>query len=178
MEILNIEKYEKKVNKLNDKYWNSSFKKRWVYMQSVIDEIKNINPESILEIGAYKINYTDISDNMDISKKNIDIDNLNNKKYIQNASEIPWEIEDKYYDLVIICQVFEHLSPNQFNVFNEIIRISKNVIITIPWKWHKPGNIHHDINEKHLIEWFGEKHKPYIEKLIDNRLMLCYNFSI
>ncbi|MFW6243462.1 MAG: hypothetical protein ACOC2W_04815, partial [bacterium] len=108
MEIINIEKYKEKVNKLNDVYWNSSFKKRWDYMQSVIEELENINPKRVLEIGAFKINYTSISDNMDRSEKNIDQDNLNNKMYIQDARKTPWEIEDKYYDLVIICQVFEH----------------------------------------------------------------------
>jgi len=89
---------------------------------------------------------------------------------------LPWDIEGKYCDVVVVCQVFEHLNPKQTEIFNEIVRISKQTIITIPWKWHQPGNIHHNINEEHVLKWFGEEHKPYFREIFARRLMLCYKF--
>ena len=94
-------------------YWARSWKNRWDYIQIVAAELNDINPSKVLELGAYKINLTSVSDNLYQKVEFIDVDNLTNKKYIQKAQDLPWQIESKYYDVVIALQIFEHLDGNQ-----------------------------------------------------------------
>ena len=177
--IINKEKYLKKINSLNDPYWIRTKENRWKYMESVIKLLKTINFNNILEIGAYKINYTDLSDNLDLKLEYIDPDNLNNKIYIKDATNTPWsEIPNKYYDIVLCCQVFEHLNNKQLNVFNEIKRISKEAIITIPYKWNNvpKNNCHYMITDEHIKKWTNNYKFSYSE-IIEKRKLLYYKFN-
>ena len=144
---LNRTKLMRKVLSLNDEYWNNTWEGRWRYMYSVIKELKVLNPETILELGAYKINLTNISDNMDLMENYIDPENLNNKKFIHPAENLPWDIPDKYYDVFVGLQVFEHIGNNdQSKVFDEIMRTSKNAILSFPYAWNSPNDqMHHNI---------------------------------
>lgn len=144
----------KKVEKINDDYWNHTWEGRWKYMYLVTKELKLINPDTIIELGAYKINLTSISDNMDLNKEFIDVNNLNNKTYIQDAIILPWDIKDKYYDVFVGLQVFEHLGDKQSDVFKEVERISKYAILSFPYKWNTPNDIiHYNIDDKKIKEW-------------------------
>lgn len=162
-----------KLSGLNDVYWNNA-QDRWKYMSVVVEELKTINPISVLELGAYKINLTSISDNMDKRIDFIDSNNINNKKYIQDAINLPWNIPDKYYDVFVALQVFEHLENKQSEVFEEVKRISKNAIISLPYKWNQPGNCHHMIDEDIIKEW--TKIKPNKSIIIEKRIICIYNF--
>jgi len=144
-----------KMNLLNDDYWNNSWSGRWKYMYPVINEIRKLNPQTILELGAYKINLTNISDNMDLQLEYIDTKNLKNKNYIQDATSLPWNISDKYYDVFVALQVFEHFeNKKQSKVFNEIMRISKNAILSFPYKWNSPNDLnHHNIDDEIIRKW-------------------------
>jgi len=152
---LNKEHYIQKVNRLNDIYWSETFNGRWNYLSVVINQLKLINPQTVLELGAYKINLTNISDNMDLELSYIDPDNISNKTYIQDATSLPWDIPDKYYDVFVALQVFEHFeNQKQSEVFNEAMRISKNVILSLPYKWNKPDDLmHHMIDDKKIKKW-------------------------
>lgn len=145
----------KRVEGLNDVYWNNTWTGRWKYIYPVVNEIKELNPKTILELGAYKINLTSISDNMDLDLKYIDVRNLKNKLYVQDATKLPWNIEDKYYDMFVALQVFEHFeNKKQSRVFNEIIRVSKNAILSFPYKWNKPSDLmHHNIDDEIIRKW-------------------------
>jgi len=144
-----------RVEKLNDIYWNKSWLGRWKYMYFVVNELKRFNPQTILELGAYQINLTDISDNMDLKLDRIDVNNLKNKTYVQDAIDLPWNILDKHYDVFVALQVFEHLkNEKQSEVFSEISRISKNAILSFPYKWNCPSNItHHNITDETIRKW-------------------------
>lgn len=159
IEYLNKNTLIKKVEKINDEYWNKTFLGRWKYIDVVIKELKIINPQKILELGAYKINLTNISDNMDLKLDYIDSDNIDNKKYILDAINLPWNIEGKYYDVFIGLQVFEHFKNNkQYDVFNEIMRISKYAILSFPYKWNKPEDLsHHNIDDEIIKKWTNNK---------------------
>ena len=179
IKIINEKTYESKVQKLNEPYWNRSYKTRWQYMLPVIKILKNEKFRSILEIGAYKINYTNISHNMDLEEDFIDPDNKGNTQYIQDAGDTPYEIPDKYYDMVLACQTFEHFEGKQPQAFQEIKRIANQAIITIPWHWNCPSDKnHHNINETHCIKWFGDDYKDYVVKdeIKVNRRLLHFKF--
>lgn len=167
-----------KIERTNDDYCIKYYlhSNRWKYISIVIDELKKINPNKILEIGAFKLNLTSISDNMDLKIEYIDIDNIDNKKYIQNAEKLPWNIPDKYYDVIIALQVFEHLNK-KIEIFEEIKRTSKYAILSFPYKWNCPNDIiHHNIDDKIIGEWVKNT-KP--ENIIyeSNFILYFFNFN-
>lgn len=151
---LTRERYLEKIETIDDIYWDSSSDGRWIYLIHVIEELKKLTPKTVLELGSYKINLTNVSDNMDINPDFIDIDNANNKQFIQDASILPWDIADKYYDVFIGLQVFEHLGENQSDIFKEVMRISKHAIISLPYLWDKPDDpMHHMIDDEKIKMW-------------------------
>jgi hypothetical protein len=161
MKILDYEIFKSKVLHLNDEYWNNTYKKRWDYISVVTSEISTLKPTSILELGPYKISLSDISDSMGLDKSLIDKDNINNLTYIQNAKTTPWPIEDKKYDLFIALQVMEHLSPNQSEIFDEIKRISKYAIISVPYLWNVPDDKTHNMIDDKIIKKWTNNEKYY-----------------
>lgn len=180
IKYINKSDYIKKVKKLDDVYWNSTFNGRWNYISPIILELKKLKPNTILELGSYKINLTNISDNMDINLDYIDIDNINNKIFIQDASILPWGIEDKYYDVFIGLQVFEHLGDNQSDIFKEVMRISKNAIISLPYMWDKPDDeMHNMIDDNKIKEWTNNilPEKIIFIKTPDSRKRVIYFFK-
>jgi hypothetical protein len=88
---------------------------------------------------------------------------------------LPYNIPDKHYDCVVALQVFEHLGTSQTDVFQEIQRISDWAILSFPYKWNRPGNIHHGIDEKIIAGW-TDNYLPKTIKKIDNRIVYAYDF--
>lgn len=177
IKYLNYNDYVNKVQKLNIDYWNNSYLKRWDYISVVIDILKTLEPNRVLELGSYKINLTNISDNMDLSIDNIDMNNINNINYIRNATNLPYhEISDKYYDVFVSLQVFEHLKDKQCEVFKEVQRISKYAILSFPYKWTNPKDItHYNLDETVFSKWTNYKH-PIDIKYINNRIIYVFKF--
>ena len=190
MEILNWRTYQEKIDRLPTSddlkpYWKRSYKSRWCYFKEIINEINKLtngidNPK-ILELGAFCINFTDVSDNIDININYIDYDNVHNEIYIMDLREEKrWDIPDKHYDLVIASQIFEHLEGHQLFTFNEIKRVSKKAIITIPYKWNSPNDkMHHNITTDHFDKWtdnfmFNEQYAVRCNNLL--RLFRIYEF--
>lgn len=181
IKYLNRTILHQKVLKLDDIYWTSSWNGRWGYIQPVLNELELISPKTILEIGAYKINLSNISDNMDLEYDFIDVANLNNKIYIQSAEDLPWNIPDKYYDVVVALQVFEHFeNKKQSEVFNEVMRVSKNAIISLPYMWNKPEDqMHHMITEEIMQKWTNNvaPEKAIQVNTPDSRKRIIYIFK-
>ena len=139
----------------NDPYYNEN---RWDhYYQEMVDELskfKNIN--SILEMGPYKAPLVENSDVIDIQNFSSHFPFKCNNVIVHDCMETPYPIEDKKYDLVIACQVLEHLGyrGEQVDIFKEIARISKKAIISLPYKWHAPlARNHHRIDEDVFDAW-------------------------
>jgi hypothetical protein len=185
MNILTYEDYENKINQLGNlyNYWKKEKDKRWNYISLVLEEIKIINPKSLLELGTNAISLTSFSDSINLKTINIDSNNINNKNYLFDAKNFPWPIKDKQYDLFVAMQVLEHLEPNQSEVFSEIQRVSNYCILTLPYLWNAPNDkLHHNINDEIIQSWTNNI-KPYKTKVVtsDNnsfkRIMLCWNFG-
>lgn len=124
------------------------FQGRWKYMSVVANIVREQDPSTILEIGATDRPVALGCDNMDLS---------DNKPfpltYIHDATEIPWPIVDKQYDMVIAMQVFEHLENKQQLSFREIMRVAKSCILSFPLGWDCPGDCHHNITKETIHEW-------------------------
>jgi len=123
------------------------FKNRWSYFRPVIEMVKEINPSSVLELGPRNFPLVKNSDVMDKYK------HLPKIKYLRDATDIPWPIPNKKYDLFIALEVFEHLGDKQKEAFKQVIRISNAAILSFPYKWHMPGNVHHNIDKKKISDW-------------------------
>lgn len=60
-------------------------------------------------------------------------------KVIQhNATEKPWPIANKQYDLFIALQVWERLDNKQSRAFREVMRVSRAAILSFPYLWDYP----------------------------------------
>ena len=101
---------------------------RWKYYKYVIRCIKKHEWESCLELGPYVCPLVSHSDVMDYKDHGL------NPKYLHDAKDIPWPISDKQYDLFIALQVWEHLETYQSRCFAEVMRISKNAILSFTYK--------------------------------------------
>lgn len=156
LKVLDKEEFFRKIEELDKEgreYWSHSKEVRWQYMSVVCEELERINPRTVLELGAYKINLTDISDNMCLEESFADIDNKNSRLYTQDATVLPWGILDKFYDCFVALQVFEHLKNKQVEVFKEVKRISNYAFLSFPYKWMCLGDCHHGIDEYIISKW-------------------------
>lgn len=159
----------------------------YYHLEEVIDQIKLMDTlnkiNTTLELGPYKFPLVDGGDVLDITD-----DYINNypieigQFYKHDASITPYPFKDKEYDLVIVCQVLEHLGTNQKEVFKELCRISKKAIISLPYKWNTPCDMHHMIDRKIIDNWANGL-KPIFEKIITkphptkSRILRIYNFE-
>ena len=75
---------------------------------------------------------------------------------IQDATHTPWPVADKQYDLFVALQVFEHLGTRQGEVFQEVCRVARHAIISLPidWQMADPRNCHHQISQEKVLSWF------------------------
>lgn len=130
-------------------YWKKQ-EKRWNYISSAIDMASSLHPSSILELGNMGVSIAEESHTMDI----MPTPGIN---YLFDATAIPWPIADKAYDVFIALQVFEHLDDariKQKSVFNEACRVSRNVIMSIPFMWHNSKlKNHNNITDKIVMDW-------------------------
>ncbi|MBD3194902.1 MAG: methyltransferase domain-containing protein [Candidatus Lokiarchaeota archaeon] len=148
------------------------YRERWCYIREVVNIIKKIDPESVLELGVRHIRVVKNSDVMDL--KDYDI----GAKYVMDARKLPWPIPDNEYDLFIALEVFEHLKKtNRSDIFREIKRTSNMAILSFPYKWDWPDkdNPHYMIDDDIIKEW-TDYHEPVIEKVVMNRKICFYDF--
>jgi hypothetical protein len=142
---------------------------RWIYHRRV-SEIADIlisqhKLTSALELGPYQLPLIVGSDVMDIVDHSLPI---HGARFIQHdASKIPWPV-DHLYDLFLGLQVLEHLDADQNGArlrslvgiqrkaFEEICRISRFAIVSLPidWKMDDPNDCHHMISNEQALSWF------------------------
>jgi hypothetical protein len=179
--MITKEEYLKRIKIPGMEYWQKSYEKRWLYMEAVIKELEKIQPKTAIEVGTAGIPLMSFSDEVD--KNAIFFDgNKNTKKYLFDLSKTPWtEIADKQYDVFVALQVIEHLD-NVESVFDEIRRISKYSIITLPYMWQckDENNCHHMIDYATISKWTGGQSPISLDLIVsginDNyaNIMLVY----
>ncbi len=133
---------------------------RWKYYKVVIDIVHRYNPKSVLELGPGQHTIVKECDIMvkpenDIWGKPV---NEVGQIYRHDATEKPWPIVNKKYDLFIALQVWEHLSNKQSRAFHEVMRVSKAAVLSFPYMWDCPKDNanypeHHNIDEDLLADW-------------------------
>ena len=153
------------------------FKTRWTYYKIVVDLVQKIRPESVLELGPYRLPLVKGEDTMDIEKV------LEDLTYLHDATIVPWPIADKKYDLFISCEVWEHLGDRQKEAFKEAKRVSRRAIFSFPYKWvYAKGSkspwagSHGNIDEAKIAEWTLHN-KPRNIIFSDDKKFIIYYFE-
>jgi hypothetical protein len=84
---------------------------------------------------------------------------------IHDATKTPWPFEDKAYDLFVGLQVFEHLVGKQHEAFQEVRRVARHAVISLPidWVMKDPTNCHHQISNERALSWFEPVVPTHIE---------------
>jgi hypothetical protein len=161
-------------------YYKSKNGSRFDYFKEVIKQIKIIDKfdkiNKTLELGPYKTPLIKNGDIMDLKNYSDEYPIEVGDFFQHDASIVPYPFKDKEYDLIIACQVLEHLKKNQKEVIKEFNRISKRVIITLPYKWFTPCDVHHMIDEKVIDYWADGLNCSY-EEILGNRILRIYEFD-
>ena len=170
---LTLEKLEKYTLNSGSNYWKEGFKYRWKYMSYAIEQMKKLAPEEefrFCEIGCSGIPLHPFSDQLNYPE--IDINNI--PYHFPKISGHTGIIPDKFYDITIALQVWEHLDK-QAEAFKEVERISKAAILSFPYQW-KHGNARHQgIDDNKIAEWTCQK-KPIDIKQIGTRIVYTWEF--
>lgn len=132
---------------------------RWGYMSAALAQastlIRRHRLQTALELGAPVRPIIVGADVMDI-KARPELDPTI-PITIHDATEAPWPVGDKAYDLFLALQVFEHLRDRQPEAFLEVRRVARNAIISLPidWEMDDPRNCHHRISNERVLSWFA-----------------------
>ncbi len=99
-----------------------------------------------LVVGADVMDYRELPD-LEVPAKVI----------LHDARKTPWPMEDDAYDLFVGLQVFEHLVGSQNEAFQEVRRVAKHAVISLPidWVMKDPTNSHHQISNERALTWFA-----------------------
>ena len=149
------------------------YKGRWKYFRLVVDLVHRLKPESVLELGPYRLPLVKGGDTMDIVKV------LDQLTYFHDATKIPWPMADKTYDLFIACEVWEHLGNSQQQAFREAMRVSRRAVFSFPYKWkyrkevaYEEAMTHRDIDEAKIADWTLQRKPSAISFSADKRYVV------
>jgi SAM-dependent methyltransferase len=162
--MLTEKTFYEKVAKLKSHYWNEGASYRWEYMNFVIDEIEKRGYKNVCEAGAYYMPLSEESTLIEISKIHL----VNRSGVIHDLNIIPYPFADKQFDCFVALQVMEHLE-NHPDIFKEIKRISKNIILSFPFMWSHGDEQHRGIDDKKILSWT----EPWGDEVVIQKRKIC-----
>ena len=135
------------------------YKNRWGYMSAALKQASSLigrhGLRTALELGAPVLPIIVGADVMD-KKARPELDPSVSIR-VFDATQVPWPVDDKAYDLFMALQVFEHLTDRQREAFLEVRRIARHAIVSLPidWEMADPRNCHHRISNERVLSWFA-----------------------
>ena len=159
---------------------------RWKYFSEVIEQLEKLEDiHSVLEFGPFKLPFVKGEDIIDYTDKFVDMYPFEIGKFmVHDCSQFPIPVEDNSYDLVIACQVLEHfgIDGEQVEFFNELERITRIAIVSLPYKWFRPNHRDHHMIDKNIIRTWSGNRKPVFEMITGNneralRILQIYDFE-
>jgi len=115
---------------INFQHWKTSAV-RWEYHEQCVRLLKQLNFKSILEAGTMGISLLNTSDTIDYDLPKAQWKLCYTPTYHHNLKTLPWPIKDKQYDIFAALRVFHHFGNSKL-YFDEMKRISKNIILALP----------------------------------------------
>ena len=153
---------------------------RWAYYKVAIDLAMSERPKRVLELGPYKLPLFHDCDVMDIRPEL-------GAKYEHDGNITPWPVADKFYDVFLGLQVWEHLDYDppfsQRRAFEEVRRVSRCAILSFPYLWHRPKNQRHHMIDSATIESWTNGHRPSIRPIMvpstgkNQRIIYLWHFG-
>lgn len=141
--------------------------RRFASYNAQLEEVLGQNPDTVLEIGSHLGIVTKCMRTCDIQVTTMDINSDWKPDVIGSVLEMP--LADNAYDLVLCCEVLEHIPFEQFpRALSEIRRVcKKGAVISLPhygryysvtWKLPRIERLHwkieipYFINNKHVYD--------------------------
>lgn len=107
-------------------------KKRWISYWHQLNEVIQLLPSSVLEIGVGAGIFKQIACNFGFNVESVDIDSTLNPDYVASVLDLPFN--DNAYDVVVAFQILEHLPYEDFaKALSELRRVAvRYIIISLP----------------------------------------------
>jgi len=113
----------------------------------LIDEVKKVNPKSILEIGAGWGRILNLLRNSGVESDYTAIDlsydrlsQIEDKTVTRKVIDF-MDYEEKHFDLILAVEVLMHIPPDILKEFIDKMKRMANTIITIDYDPHEPREI-------------------------------------
>lgn len=123
---------EKQVDKDHYSFSYYITKKRWASFWHQLNEVIELSPKSVLEVGPGPGLFKGMARLFNIDVKTLDIAEDLNPDYLCSAADM--SLNDSEFDLICCFQMLEHLPYElALKAFSEMVRVSsKHIIISLP----------------------------------------------
>lgn len=107
--------------------------KRWISYFYQINEVKQLKPKNVLEVGIGNKTTSNYLKHNKIKVDTCDFDKTLKPDYVANIWNLPFKNDS--YDVILACEILEHIPWQDINMtLKELHRVSKKyVIISIPY---------------------------------------------
>lgn len=142
---------QKQVNKSHYEFKRYMSKERWCSIWHQLDEIINLKPKSVLEIGPGPGILKNSAALFNLKIETLDLDPELKPDHVASATALPFENHN--YDVVCAFQMLEHLPYDiSLRAFFEMVRVSSRyLVISLPdarilwhYQFHIPKYGTHD----------------------------------
>lgn len=112
------------------------FKNRWVSYWYQINEVLDLGPQNVLEVGVGNETVSNYLKNKNIKVVTLDINEKLGPDIVASVLKMP--LENDSFDVVLCAEVLEHLPFEKFEEgLRELKRVSKrNVVLSLPHFGH------------------------------------------
>lgn len=136
MKNIDILKYNEgiQVEKPHYNFWNYIDLRRWNSYYHQIEEVLILEPKTVLITGVGDNIIGTILSQQNVKVTTFDFDPTLNPDILGNIINIREVLQGKRFDVLLCCQVLEHLPYDNFEkIIEQFSNISDNVIISLPY---------------------------------------------
>lgn len=107
---------------------------RWSSYWHQLDETFALKPETVLVIGIGDDIVCDVLRKHGLKVYTFDFDKSLNPDFVGNVTDIDQILSGKQFDVILCCQILEHLPYDMFeSLLQKISTLSNNVILSLPY---------------------------------------------